>query len=407
MLPGLVDAHGHLMHLARGRLELRRARRRLRGGGRPPGRRARRHPAARRVDHRPQLGPEPVAGPAIPHAGPRSTARRPTTRWRSCASTATRRGRTRRRWPRPASSAPRPIRRAASSPATPRGEATGLLIDTAQRLLQRVEPRPSDEQFDRAVRECVADCLAVGLTGIHEMGAELYALAAYRRLLERGDFPFRNYVAVAARSASTWDHYRQRGPETARRRPGDRRRAQAPGRRRARLAGRRAARRLLRRSRQHGPGAGARRGGRAADAGGRRARLPGVRARHRRSRQHAGARRLRARAGPRAPPRPPPARGARPDPHRGRRPPLPAARRAAEHAGHPLHLRHGVGGRAARPRAPARRLRVALAAGHGRRASPAAPTSRSRAPTRSTASTPRSPGGRATARIPAGSPSSG
>jgi predicted amidohydrolase YtcJ len=94
------------------------------------------------------------------------------------------------------------------------GEPTGLLIDTAQRLLQAVEPRPSDAQFDRAVRECIGDCLAVGLTGIHEMGAELYALAAYRRLVERGDFPFRNFVAVAGRSASTWDHYRRHGPET-------------------------------------------------------------------------------------------------------------------------------------------------------------------------------------------------
>src|SRR5205823_3296799 len=94
-----------------------------------------------------------------------------------------------------------------------RGEPTGLLVDGAQRLLHAVEPRPTDEQFDRAVRECVADCLAVGLTGIHEMGAELYALASYRRLLERGEFPFRNYVAVAGRSKSTWEHYRERGPE--------------------------------------------------------------------------------------------------------------------------------------------------------------------------------------------------
>jgi len=45
------------------------------------------------------------------------------------------------------------------------------------------------------------------------MGAELYALASYRRLLERGQFPFRNYVAVAGRSKSTWEHYRERGPE--------------------------------------------------------------------------------------------------------------------------------------------------------------------------------------------------
>src|SRR6185295_814363 len=37
-----------------------------------------------------------------------------------------------------------------------RGELTGLLIDTAQSLLQAAVPRPSDEQFDRAVRECIA-----------------------------------------------------------------------------------------------------------------------------------------------------------------------------------------------------------------------------------------------------------
>jgi predicted amidohydrolase YtcJ len=63
------------------------------------------------------------------------------------------------------------------------------------------------------VRECIDECLATGLTGIHEMGAELYALASYRRLLERGEFPFRNYVAVARRSESTWSYYRERGPE--------------------------------------------------------------------------------------------------------------------------------------------------------------------------------------------------
>ena len=103
-------------------------------------------------------------------------------------------------------------------PRRTRRRATGLLIDTAQSLLQAVVPRPSDEQFDRAVRECIADCLATGLTGIHEMGAELYALASYRRLLERGEFPFRNYVAVARRSESTWSYYRERGPETLRRR---------------------------------------------------------------------------------------------------------------------------------------------------------------------------------------------
>jgi predicted amidohydrolase YtcJ len=50
--------------------------------------------------------------------------------------------------------------------------------------------------------------------GIHEMGATLPALASYRRLIERGQFPFRNYVAVAGRSPEAWAYYRERGPET-------------------------------------------------------------------------------------------------------------------------------------------------------------------------------------------------
>lgn len=93
------------------------------------------------------------------------------------------------------------------------GEPTGLLIDTAQRIVQAVEPPPSEERFDAALSDAIAECLGKGLTGVHEMGADLRALRAYRRLIERDRFPFRNYAAVAGRSEETWDHYRDRGPE--------------------------------------------------------------------------------------------------------------------------------------------------------------------------------------------------
>jgi predicted amidohydrolase YtcJ len=96
----------------------------------------------------------------------------------------------------------------------PRGEPTGLLFETAQRRVARAEPLPSEARFDSAVEDAIAECLAVGLTGVHEMGATTFALAGYRRLIERGRFPFRNYVAIAARSEETWDVYRERGPET-------------------------------------------------------------------------------------------------------------------------------------------------------------------------------------------------
>src|SRR6185436_8626067 len=79
--------------------------------------------------------------------------------------------------------------------------------------VQRAEPLPSAARFDEAVRAAIAECLSLGLTGLHEMGVTLFALASYRRLVERGQFPFRNYAAVAARSEETWDFYRDRGPE--------------------------------------------------------------------------------------------------------------------------------------------------------------------------------------------------
>jgi predicted amidohydrolase YtcJ len=94
-----------------------------------------------------------------------------------------------------------------------RGEPTGLLVDTAQRFVKAAEPRPDDARFDAATRDAIGECLAKGLTGIHEMGADLRALAAYRRLVERGHFPFRNYAAVAGRDEAAWDLYRARGPE--------------------------------------------------------------------------------------------------------------------------------------------------------------------------------------------------
>src|SRR4029453_10500040 len=78
-----------------------------------------------------------------------------------------------------------------------RGDPPGCLVDTAQRLVAQVQPPPDEARFDAAVREAIAQCLAAGLTGLHEMGADLRALAAYRRLAERGQFPIRYYVAGA------------------------------------------------------------------------------------------------------------------------------------------------------------------------------------------------------------------
>jgi predicted amidohydrolase YtcJ len=93
------------------------------------------------------------------------------------------------------------------------GEPSGLLIDIAQDFVRNVIPEPGEEETDASIERAIARCLAVGLVGVQEMGIGLETVDAYKRLIERGRFPFRNYAAVMGRSRTAWPLYRQRGPE--------------------------------------------------------------------------------------------------------------------------------------------------------------------------------------------------
>jgi hypothetical protein len=94
-----------------------------------------------------------------------------------------------------------------------RGEPTGVLIDLAQDQIRARVPPPSEARFDAAVEAVIAECLAKGLTGAHEPGLDLSAVASYTRLIGRGRFPFRVFAALSGRKA--WGEYRERGaPES-------------------------------------------------------------------------------------------------------------------------------------------------------------------------------------------------
>jgi predicted amidohydrolase YtcJ len=211
VLPGLVDGHGHLMLLARARLELDLA-------------------AARSEDEIARM----VAAAA---------ARRSAGEW------ITGRGWDQTRWPGQAYPSRASLDRAAPGhpvalirvdghatwasglaltragithhSADPpggliakdaRGEPTGILIDLAQDIIRGLVPAPSEERFDQAVRDTIAECLAKGLTGAHEPGLDLSAIASYTRLIERGQFPFRVFAALSGKKA--WGRYRDGAPET-------------------------------------------------------------------------------------------------------------------------------------------------------------------------------------------------
>ena len=215
VLPGLVDGHAHLMHLARARLSLDATGLRSEAAvaERVAAEAARAAPgewiSGRGWDQ--NLWP----GKAFPSRGSldRAAPRHPVALTRVDGHAT---------WVNSAALAAAGITRHTADPdggiiARDRdGEVTGLLVDAAQRLVHVVLPRPSEERFDRAVRDSIDECLAKGLTGIHEMGADRWAIAAYRRLIARGQFPFRNYAALGLRSAAAWDEAAEVAPE-----PGD------------------------------------------------------------------------------------------------------------------------------------------------------------------------------------------
>lgn len=212
VLPGLVDAHGHLMLLARARLELdlaharsedeiarmvAEAAARLRPGEWIAGRGwdqtrwpGRAFPSRASLDR---------AAPGHPVALVRVDGH---ATWASGAALE-RAG----------------IARGSGDPAggrivkDERGEPTGILIDLAQDLIRGLVPPPSEARFDEAVEAVVAECLAKGLTGAHEPGLDLAAVASYTRLIGRGRFPFRLFAALSGKKA--WGQYRERGrPES-------------------------------------------------------------------------------------------------------------------------------------------------------------------------------------------------
>jgi predicted amidohydrolase YtcJ len=68
---------------------------------------------------------------------------------------------------------------------------TGVLIDTAMALVDAVVPVPTDATRELALRRALAESVRFGLTGVHDMGVSLDDLALFRRLADAGELPLR------------------------------------------------------------------------------------------------------------------------------------------------------------------------------------------------------------------------
>ena len=75
-----------------------------------------------------------------------------------------------------------------------RGEPTGVLVDNAMLLAEKAQPKPDREQIKAWIRLALDRCARAGLTEVHDAGVSREQVAAYRELAEEGPLPLRVYL---------------------------------------------------------------------------------------------------------------------------------------------------------------------------------------------------------------------
>ncbi|MGH9868901.1 MAG: amidohydrolase [Candidatus Polarisedimenticolia bacterium] len=81
------------------------------------------------------------------------------------------------------------------------GEPTGVLVDAAENLVTAKEPPATRAETREALELGMRRCLAAGLTEVHDAGVSPDVLELYDELLVKGDFPFRVYAMLDPKAA--------------------------------------------------------------------------------------------------------------------------------------------------------------------------------------------------------------
>lgn len=77
-----------------------------------------------------------------------------------------------------------------------KGEPTGVLVDAATDLVERVVPPPSLEELARRQLLAAQKLAELGYTAMHDAGTDARELAVLRQLVEKGQLPIRVYVML-------------------------------------------------------------------------------------------------------------------------------------------------------------------------------------------------------------------
>ena len=83
-----------------------------------------------------------------------------------------------------------------------KGRATGVFVDNATALIESQVPPLDDAGVQRMLAAALQYAVARGLTGVHDAGVSLQQLRAYQRLADKGEMPLRVYAMADGDAAA-------------------------------------------------------------------------------------------------------------------------------------------------------------------------------------------------------------
>ncbi len=89
-------------------------------------------------------------------------------------------------------------------------EPTGVFIDAAMGFIDRHVPPTNEEQYEEALRLALGEAARYGLTSVHEAGISLQTVDLYRRAIDEDWFTVRLYGMIGGRG-QTFDHFCENG----------------------------------------------------------------------------------------------------------------------------------------------------------------------------------------------------
>lgn len=91
------------------------------------------------------------------------------------------------------------------------GAPTGVLIDEAMQLVNEQIPPASPEESRLALDLALAETARLGLTGVHDAGVDLSDIALFREAIDENRFPLRMHAMIGG-PGPTLDHFCENGP---------------------------------------------------------------------------------------------------------------------------------------------------------------------------------------------------